>query len=157
MKLEIQLDENSLALLAAIREETAGFPSPDSVKRVNQELADKLIESGKIQVILPLSKVFTVEQLREALVPSLYGPELFFTPEDKAQFLEAGNTLIDLFKKNSFPFANSRIVIDSLRAVRILEERITTLSDEDQELAKEMILKLKRNLVTEEEALDDNE
>ena len=152
MKLEIQLDEDSLALLAAIRQETFEFPNPESVKRVKKELAEKLLESGKIQIILPLEKIFDADQLREALVPALYGPELLFTQEDKRQYQEAGNTLIELFKSNHFPFACSRI--DSLRAVRDLEERITTLSEEDQELAKEMIQKLKLGLVTEKENLD---
>lgn len=156
MRLEIQLDEDSLALLAAIRQETFEFPNPESVKRVNKELAEKLIESGKIQIILPLEKVFDAEELREALVPALYGPELLFTQEDKRQFQEAGNILIELFKTNLFPFASSRITIDSLRAVRDLEERITTLSEEDQQLAKEMIQKLKLGLVTEEENLNAN-
>lgn len=154
MKLEIQLDEDSLALLAAIRQETVEFPNPESVKRVKKELAEKLLESGKIQIILPLEKIFDADQLREALVPALYGPELLFTQEDKRQYQEAGNTLIELFKTNHFPFACSRITIDSLRAVRDLEERITTLSEEDQELAKEMIQKLKLGLVTEKENLD---
>ena len=154
MKLEIQLDEDSLALLAAIRQETFEFPNPESVKRVKKELAEKLLESGKIQIILPLEKIFDADQLREALVPALYGPELLFTQEDKRQYQEAGHTLIELFKTNHFPFACSRITIDSLRAVRDLEERITTLSEEDQELAKEMIQKLKLGLVTEKENLD---
>lgn len=154
MRLEIQLDEDSLALLAAIRQETFEFPNPEAVKRVNKDLAEKLLGSGKIQVILPLEKVFDAEELREALVPALYGPELLFTQEDKRQFLEAATTLIELFKTNQSPFACSRIVIDSLRAVRDLEERITTFSDEDQQLAKEMIQKLKLGLVTEKENLD---
>lgn len=156
MRLEIQLDEDSLALLAAIRQETFEFPNSETVKRVNKALAEKLIKSGKIQIILPLEKIFDAEQLREALVPALYGPELLFTQEDKQQFQEAGNTLIELFKTNLFPFASSRITVDSLRAVRDLEERITTLSEEDQQLAKEMIQKLKLNLVTEEENLNAN-
>ena len=71
MKLEIQLDEDSLALLAAIRQETFEFPNPESVKRVKKELAEKLLESGKIQIILPLEKIFDADQLREALVPAL--------------------------------------------------------------------------------------
>lgn len=156
MRLEIQLDEDSLALLAAIRQETFEFPNPEAVKRVNKDLAEKLIKSGKIQIILPLEKVFDAEELREALVPALYGPELLFTQEDKQQFQDAGNTLIELFKTNPFPFVSSRITIDSLRAVRDLEERITTLSDEDQQLAKEMIQKLKLGLVTEKENLNAN-